>query len=251
MSATEVSLVHGRALIKISGEFLAGGSRGVAHDGRVIDDLVDSLRFLLFQDHLQIVIVAGGGNLHRGGGYSGHGDRGAASRSDYVGMLATVVNVGVLYNALLDRGVSNVRAFSSLGGSGGMVEKYAHSAVMSAVSSGAMVLLGGGLGAPFFTTDTAAIVRGAELKCDFVVKATGVDGIYTEDPKVNAEAKFLQSATYKEVIDRNIKVMDLSAVVLARELRLPLVVMHARSLRNLMLVVAQDKTMAGKYTLVA
>jgi uridylate kinase len=208
-----------RILVKLSGEALA------APDGYWLHPPVLSI---LAQDIAQavkagftIALVLGGGNIIRGARISTAGwiDRATA---DSMGMLATVMNCLALETALNAEGVE-ARTMSAVS-MPTICETYARQPALHALAKGQVVVLAGGTGNPFFTTDTAAVLRGAELRCDAVLKATQVDGVYSADPKTDPEALRYDHLTHDEAIARDLKVMDTAAFALARENRLSILI---------------------------
>ncbi len=205
-----------RILLKLSGEALAG-NEGFGIDPKVLDRMaleIGQLRGI----GVQVGMVLGGGNLFRGKALSEAGlDRVAG---DYMGMLATVMN-GLAMRDALERSNIRCRLMSAIPMSG-IVEHYDHRRASRYLDEGEVVIFSAGTGNPFFTTDTAACLRGIEVDCDLVLKATKVDGIYDADPKRNPEAKKFDRLTFDEVLDRKLEVMDLTAICLCRDHDMPL-----------------------------
>ncbi|RDI56693.1 UMP kinase [Microvirga subterranea] len=215
-----------RILVKLSGEAL------MAPDGYWLDpqtlsglaqDLADATRA-----GFEIALVIGGGNIIRGARMSAAGwiDRPTA---DSMGMLGTVMNSLAIETALNAAGV-DARTMSAVS-MPTICETYARQPALHHLDKGQVVVLAGGTGNPFFTTDTAAVLRAAELRCDAVLKATQVDGVYSADPKKDPNAIRYDRITHDEAIARDLKVMDTAAFALARESRLPIIVgsVHAPS----------------------
>jgi uridylate kinase len=215
-----------RVLVKLSGEAL------MAPDGYWLDpqtlaglatDLAEATRA-----GFEIALVIGGGNIIRGARMSAAGwiDRPTA---DSMGMLATVMNSLALETALNAAGVQ-ARTMSAVS-MPTICETYARQPALHHLDKGQVIVLAGGTGNPFFTTDTSAVLRAAELRCDAVLKATQVDGVYSADPKKNPEARRFDELTHDEAILKDLKVMDTAAFALARESRLPIIVgcLHAPS----------------------
>ncbi len=205
-----------RILLKLSGEALAG-NEGFGIDPKVLDAMaleIGTLRGI----GVQVALVLGGGNLFRGKALSEAGlDRVAG---DYMGMLATVMN-GLAMRDALERANIRCRLMSAIPMSG-IVEHYDHRRASRYLDEGEVVIFSAGTGNPFFTTDTAACLRGIEVDCDLVLKATKVDGVYDADPKRNPNAKKFDRLTYDEVLDRKLEVMDLTAICLCRDHDMPL-----------------------------
>ncbi len=210
-----------RVLLKLSGEAL-GGEAGAGVDPKVVaaycDEIIAGVRA-----GLQIAVVLGGGNLFRGAALAKAGmDRVAGDR---MGMLATVMNGLALADFLRQFGIQNT-LFSSIA-LAGVVNGYNRDEALDALAGGSVVILVGGTGNPYFTTDTAACLRGIELQVDSVLKGTNVDGIYDDDPRKNPNAKKFSEITYDEVLNRKLGVMDLTAITLCSENAMPLVVFRA------------------------
>lgn len=169
---------------------------------------------------VQVAVVIGGGNIFRGVAPAAAGmDRATA---DYMGMLATVMNALALQDAMRRQGlVSRVQSALNIEQ---VAEPYIRGKAMRYLEEGKVVIFGAGTGNPFFTTDTAAALRGMEMNVDVVLKATKVDGVYTDDPKTNPEAMRYQRLTFDEAIVKNLKVMDATALTLCRDQKMPLCV---------------------------
>ena len=205
-------------LLKLSGEAL-GGDAGFGIDPSVLHFLCKEIETLRDRD-IQVAIVLGGGNIFRGEALSKDGmDR---VTGDRMGMLATVMN-GLALTDALNRSGLQAHVYSAAGVDGA-VARYNRDDAVALMRDGGIAVLAGGTGNPFFTTDTAACLRGAELSVDAVLKATNVDGVYDSDPKTNPDAQRFDQVTYDEVLSRELRVMDLTAIVLAKEHQLPLVV---------------------------
>jgi uridylate kinase len=169
---------------------------------------------------VQVAVVIGGGNIFRGVAPAAEGmDRATA---DYMGMLATVMNAMALQDAMKNAGL-NARVQSALNIEQ-VAEPYIRGKAIRYLEEGRVVIFGAGTGNPFFTTDTAAALRGMEMNADIVIKATKVDGIYTDDPKTNPEAMRYKTITFDEAIIKNLKVMDATALTLCRDQKLPIIV---------------------------
>ena len=205
-----------RILLTPSGEALLGADAyGITRDvvGGIVRDVVEVTRL-----GVEVGVVIGGGNIFRGmaGAASGM-DRATA---DYMGMLATVMNAMALADAFRAAGV-NARVQSALR-IDQVVEPYIRGKAIRYLEEGRVVIFGAGTGNPFFTTDTAAALRGSEIGADIVLKATKVDGIYTADPKKDPAATRFQRISFDEAISRNLAVMDATAFALCRDQRLPI-----------------------------
>lgn len=167
---------------------------------------------------IEVAIVVGGGNIFRGMKSAGDGmDRVTA---DYMGMLATVMNALALQDAMRRKGLTS-RALSALRIEQ-VVEPYIRNKAIRYLEEGKVIIFAAGTGNPFFTTDTAAALRGMEINADIVLKATKVDGIYSSDPKINSNATRYQHLTFDEAIAKNLQVMDATALTLCRDQKLPI-----------------------------
>lgn len=211
-----------RVLVKVSGEALMGNEAFGLHwptIERIAQDLVEARA-----TGTEIAVVVGGGNILRGASVAGQGlDRATA---DHMGMLATVMNALALEKAVEKAGVP-ARTLSAIP-MPTICEPYARQTASRHLGRGRVVLLAGGTGNPYFTTDTGAVLRAAELECDAVMKATNVDGVYTADPKHDPSARRYERLTHDEALAKDLKVMDAAAFALARESKLPIVVFSIR-----------------------
>jgi uridylate kinase len=225
---TQVAGRWQRVLLKLSGELLAGGA-GHGIDETVMAELADEIRDV-HQLGIQVGIVTGGGNVFRGLAASTRGmDRVGA---DTMGMLATVINGLALQHALEKRGVQT-RVMSAIE-MDRVCEPYIRRRAVRHLEKGRVVVLVAGTGNPYFTTDTAAVLRAVEIGADVVLKATKVDGIYSSDPVTHPDAVFHPQITYQEILDRGLAIMDLTAITLLKENRLPLVVFNVGRRGNLL-----------------
>ncbi|PIS09558.1 UMP kinase [Candidatus Beckwithbacteria bacterium CG10_big_fil_rev_8_21_14_0_10_34_10] len=217
-----------RILLKISGEIIKG-KRKYGIDPDFLDFLADEIKDVL-KTGVQIAIVPGGGNIFRGLSGSKKGmDRATA---DYMGMLATVFNSLALKDALEKKGVkSRVQTSITMKE---IAEPYIRGKALRHLEKGRTVILGSGTGLPFITTDTAAAIRGLELKCQAIFKATKVDGIYTDDPIKNSKAKKFKKLSFSEAIKNDkISIMDDSAISLCRESNVQIIVFNMNKKGNL------------------
>jgi uridylate kinase len=210
--------LHRRVVVKLSGEALSGPEDFGIHQAtldRIAADLVEAGKL-----GVELAVVVGGGNIFRGVEVSARGvDR---PTGDAMGMLATVMN-GLAVEAALARMGANARTLSALV-MPQVCESYSRQAARDHLAKGRVVVLAGGTGNPFFTTDTTAVLRAAELGCQAVLKATNVDGVYSADPKQDPKAVRYDRLSHREAIERNLKVMDATAFALARENRMPIIV---------------------------
>ena len=216
-----------RILLKLSGEALMGeGQFGI--DPATVARLADEIRAARDAGH-ELCLVVGGGNIFRGLAGAAKGfDRASA---DYMGMLATVMNALALQNALEKIGV-DTRVQSAIP-MATVSEPYIRRRAVRHMEKGRVVIFAAGTGNPFFTTDTAAALRAAEMGCDALFKGTSVDGIYDSDPKKNAGAKRYDRLSFNRVLADDLKVMDASAVALCRDNNIPIVVFNIREQGNL------------------
>jgi uridylate kinase len=215
-------LVYRRVVVKVSGEALMGPDSFGIHQPtleRIAADLMASQRL-----GVAIAVVVGGGNIFRGVNVSEKGV--ARATGDMMGMLATVMNALALESAIEKAGLA-ARTMSALI-MPEICETYERRRALRHLEQGRMVLLAGGTGNPFFTTDTTAVLRAAEIGAEAVLKATDVDGVYSADPKKDKNAERYDCLTHQEAIERNLKVMDTTAFALARENRMPIIVFSIR-----------------------
>ena len=221
-----------RILLKLSGEALMGqGQFGI--DPEAVDTLAGEIAAAKAQGH-ELCLVVGGGNIFRGMAAAAKGfDRASA---DYMGMLATVMNALAVQNALERMGV-DTRVQSAIPMSS-VSEPYIRRRALRHMEKGRIVLFAAGTGNPYFTTDTAAALRAAEMGCDALFKGTSVDGVYTADPKKTKDATRYDSLSFNRVLSDNLKVMDAAAVALCRDNGIPIVVFNIRQPGNLAEVLA-------------
>jgi uridylate kinase len=213
-----VQPVYRRALLKLSGEALEG-SQGHGIDPATLDAVADQLVDVCSLG-VQLAVVIGGGNIFRG--LAGAASGMERSRADTMGMLATAVNCLAMEDALLRKGQS-CRVLTALP-VGAAASPFSRREALERLEAGEVVLLAGGTGNPYFTTDTAAALRALEVGADALLKATRVDGVYDKDPEQHADARRFPQISYNEVLQRRLRVMDLTAVTLCRDNGLPLVV---------------------------
>jgi uridylate kinase len=216
-----------RILLKLSGEALMGqGQFGIDPD--TVNGLAAEIASAKAAGH-ELCLVIGGGNIFRGMAAAAKGfDRTSA---DYMGMLATVMNALALQNALENQGV-DTRVLSAIPMSA-VCEPYIRRRAIRHMEKGRIVLFAAGTGNPYFTTDTAAALRAAEMGCDALFKGTSVDGVYDADPKKVSGAKRYDKLTFRKVLSDDLKVMDAAAVALCRDNNIPIVVFNIRQPGNL------------------
>ncbi|MDD2932975.1 MAG: UMP kinase [Methylotenera sp.] len=205
-----------RVLLKLSGEALMGDD-AYGINRATITRIVNEIKEIVDLG-VQVAVVIGGGNIFRGVAPAAEGmDRATA---DYMGMLATVMNAMALQDAMKNIGL-NARVQSALSIEQ-VAEPYIRGKAIRYLEEGRVVIFGAGTGNPFFTTDTAAALRGMEMNAEIVIKATKVDGVYTDDPKTNPEAMRYKTLSFDEAIIKNLKVMDATALTLCRDQKLPI-----------------------------
>lgn len=208
--------IYKRILLKLSGEALMGTDQyGINRSAieRMVEDVVEAKKL-----GVEMAIVIGGGNIFRGVAPGAKGmDRATA---DYMGMLATVMNSLALGDAMKQAGLTP-RVMSAIG-IDQVVESYVRPKALQYLEEGKVVVFAAGTGNPFFTTDTAAALRGAEMGAEIVLKATKVDGVYTADPLKDADAKRYSTITFDEAIEKHLEVMDAAAFALCRDQKLPI-----------------------------
>lgn len=215
-------LKYPRALVKLSGESLAG-ERGFGIEPAVVEKLTREIGEV-HGAGVDLGLVVGGGNIVRGTVASRQGmDRVSA---DYMGMLATVINALALQDALERSGVET-RVMTAIRMEQ-LAEPYIRRRALRHIEKGRVVLFAGGTGNPYFSTDTAAVLRAIEMNADVILKATRVDGVYSADPEVDPEAELLKDLTYRDVLNRDLRVMDAAAISLCRENDLPVMVLNIR-----------------------
>ncbi|MFZ9131413.1 MAG: UMP kinase [Methylophilaceae bacterium] len=209
-----------RVLLKLSGEALMGdNSFGISPE--IIDQIVLEIKKIL-EKNIQLAIVIGGGNIFRG---ISLGDQGMTrATGDYMGMLATVMNSLALEDAFNKNNI--VTRVQSAININQIVEPYVRAKSLQYLLENKVVIFSGGTGNPFFTTDTAAALRASEIDADIMIKATKVDGIYTDDPNKNNKAKKIDKLSFDEVISKKLKVMDATAFTLCREQSMPVGVIN-------------------------
>ncbi|HEY1878754.1 MAG TPA: UMP kinase [Caulobacteraceae bacterium] len=220
-----------RILLKVSGEVLMGDAPfGI--EMSTLDAVAEDIASVVAEG-VELCLVIGGGNIFRGVSMAGRGMERASA--DYMGMLATVMNALAMQSALESKGV-NTRVQSAIP-MDAVCEPYIRRRALRHLEKGRVVIFAAGLGAPFFTTDTPAALRAAEMGCDALLKGTSVDGVYTADPKKEPGAERYNRLSYHEVLSRNLRVMDASAIALMRDNDIPIVVFSIRERGNLLRVV--------------
>jgi uridylate kinase len=224
-----------RILLKLSGEALLG-DEDYGIDPVIIGRIANEILEVINTD-VQVAIVIGGGNIFRGAGLAQSGiDR---VTGDHMGMLATLMNSLALQDAMEKVGV-DARVMSAVSVHA-VCEDYIRRRATRHLEKGRVVIIAGGTGNPFFTTDTAAALRAIEVGADIVLKATKVDGIYSADPKIDEDAQMYESLSYDEVIEGKLSVMDANAIVLCRDQGMPIRVFNVFGSGNLMQIVNGEK----------
>lgn len=207
-----------RVLLKISGESLMG-KQAYGIDTDMVSRVADEIKGVVEQG-IEVSLVIGGGNIFRG--VSGAAAGMERATGDYMGMLATVMNALAMQSALEQKDVP-VRVMSALPISA-VCEPYIRRRAMRHMEKGRIVIFAAGTGNPFFTTDTAAALRASEMNCDALLKGTRVDGVYDQDPEKHKSARRFDALNYMDVLSRDLKVMDASAISLSRENNIPILV---------------------------
>lgn len=224
-----------RILLKLSGEALVG-DEGFGIDPKVLDRMAQEIKEIV-ELGVQVGLVLGGGNIFRGAGLANAGMNRVVG--DHMGMLATVMN-GLAMRDSLHRAFVNARLMSAIP-LNGICDSYTWAEAISLLKSGRVVIFSAGTGNPFFTTDSAACLRGIEIEADVVLKATRVDGVYSDDPEKNPEAQLYPHLCYEDVLAKELKVMDLAAFTLARDHDLPIRVFNMNKPGALMRVITGEQ----------
>ena len=227
-------------MLKISGESLAGTNEQ-GFDFNILNDLAKSIK-KISSKNIQISIVLGGGNFIRGSSFS----NGVVDRvtSDYMGMLGTVINSLALQSNLEKVGVpSRVMTAISINR---VAEPYIKNKATRHLQKGRVVIFGSGTGNPFFSTDTAAVLRASEMKSDIILKGTKVDGIYDKDPIKNKDAKKISNISYADYLNKDIKVMDATAISLAKDSSLPIIIFSIMKSSNILDIIEGK----GEYSII-
>lgn len=230
-----------RILLKVSGEALMGDlSFGI--DLPTVNAICESIKHVYDQGY-ELCLVVGGGNIFRGVSVAAEGMERASA--DYMGMLATVINALSIQNCLESKGVPT-RVQSAVPMTT-VCEPYVRRRAMRHIEKKRIVIFAGGTGSPFFTTDTSATLRAIEMNCDAVFKGSQVDGVYSSDPKKDVDAVRFDKLSYKKVLTEDLKVMDSSAIAMARDNKLPIVVFSIKE-QDAFVKVANGE---GKYTIIS
>lgn len=237
------AVAYRRILLKISGEALMG-EQSYGIDTEVARQVAEELKEV-HELGVEVAVVVGGGNIFRGVSKSaGNMDR---SSADYIGMLATVMNAVVLQDALEKLDV-HTRVMSALN-IPQLAEPFIRRRAVRHLEKGRVVLFAAGTGNPYFTTDSAAALRALEIKADIILKATKVEGVYSADPMKDSTATRFDCITYQEVLEKQLKVMDASAISLCMDNNLPIIVFNMRKRGNIMRVVKGEESVGTKVCL--
>ena len=217
-----------RVLLKLSGESFADDESNFGIESSTLTRIADEIA-RASNDGVEIGVVVGGGNFFRG--VSESAKNMAQANADYMGMLATVINAIALKDALDKKGI-NTRVQSAITMTS-VAEPYIRLRAIRHLEKGRVVIFAAGTGNPYFTTDTAASLRAAEIEAQIVLKSTRVDGVYDKDPEKESNAKFLKELSYKEVLDKKLSVMDLTAITLCEENSMPIRVFNGTVEENI------------------
>ncbi len=231
---------YAKVLIKVSGEALMG-KLAYGHDQQTVTRICNEIKAVTKMG-VKVCVVVGGGNIYRGMSGAEHGMERASA--DYMGMLATVLNALALQNGLEKIGV-DTRVLSAIAMTE-ICEPYIRRRAIRHMDQGRVVICAAGTGNPFFTTDTTAALRAAEVGCDVIMKATQVDGVYSADPRKDKKAERFDKLTYHQVLKQDLKVMDAAAIALARENSIPIVVFSLHTPGEMAKVVCGQ----GTYTII-
>ena len=212
-----------RVLVKMSGEALLG-DQSFGHDSRVLRQLADEVK-AAHELGIEICLVIGGGNIIRGAALASAGVERASA--DYMGMLGTVINALAVQSVIEQAGLPT-RVMSAIP-MAAVCEPYIRRRAIRHLEKGRVVIFAAGTGNPFFTTDTAAALRATEMNCDAILKATQVDGVYDADPKRDAQATRFARLSYLDVLAKDLRVMDATAISLARESNIPILVFSVQA----------------------
>ena len=229
-----MSSEYKRVLLKISGEALAG-KQGFGIDPETVEWVAEEIKNAIEKHNVSVSLVIGGGNFMRGAQVSKQGIE--RTTADYMGMMSTVINALGFQDMMEKKGVPT-RVLSAIKMEQ-LCEQYIRRRAMRHIEKGRVVIFAGGTGNPYFSTDTAAVLRAVEVNADVIMKATKVNGIYDKDPEKCADANFLETVSYDDALEDNIKVMDHTAIALAKENELPIKVFALMEKGNF------DKVLAG------
>lgn len=233
---TQSDLRYRRVILKLSGESLAdSGGRGISAEEA--GDIAEQIK-AAHQTGCQIAVVIGGGNILRGAQFSGSNAMVQEATAHYMGMLATMINSLAMQDALENVGLQT-RVMSAVP-SEKIAETFIRRRALRHLEKGRVVILAAGIGNPFVTTDTAAAQRALELDADVVLKATRVDGVYSDDPEKNPHAVLYESLDYSDVMKKNLRVMDATAIALCKEHQKPILVFNFKKDGNIVRAISGD-----------
>lgn len=225
-----------RILLKLSGE-LFGGEQKRGIDFKSIKKLAEYLHRLKKALSLEIAVVVGGGNLFRGREIMG--SEFDQATADYIGMLGTVMNALAL-QVELEKVGSDTRVMSAIV-MDEICEPFIRRKALSHLGKGRIVILAGGTGSPFFTTDSAAALKACELSCEIILKGSNVDGVFSADPKLDKDAKLYSSLTFQEALEKGLTVMDNTAFALCQREKIPVIVFNIKNLENIGKIINGEK----------
>ena len=224
--------MYKRVLLKLSGEALAGDKK-TGIDEETVNNVCDAIKSI-YELGVEVAIVVGGGNFWRGK----YGQNIEKTTSDYMGMLATTMNGLALKDAIEKRGIeAEVETAIEMKK---IAEPFTQREAMKNLDKRRIVIFSCGTGSPFFSTDTAAALRAAEIEANAILVAKTIDGVYTADPKLDPNARKIDHITYKEIIERDLKVMDLTAISLCKENNIPLVIFAMSDPENIIKAVNEE-----------
>jgi len=224
-----------RILLKLSGQSLAG-EKGTGIDTKILNEYVTQIKEIA-QQGVEIAIVIGGGNIFRGlGGVELGFDR---VKGDYMGMLATIIN-GLALESAFEAAGQDSKLFSAFN-TGPTAERYSKTKVIDAFKQGKVAILTGGTGNPFFSTDSGAALRALEIEADVLLKGTRVNGVYTADPEKNHNATKFTNITFEEVIEKELKIMDLTAFTMCQQNNMQIYIFDMDTVGNLKKVIDSEK----------
>lgn len=232
---TKRKLKYKRVLLKLTGD-LFGNKKGKGINFEAFDEISRKLIKICKDTHVELAIVIGGGNIFRGRERDMRVDQPTA---DYMGMLATVIN-GMALQEAFERHNMPTRMMTAFE-IRAVAEPYIRRRAIRHLEKGRVVILTAGIGSPFFTTDTGAALRASEINCDVLIKATNVDGVYSEDPLKNSNAKLHKKLNYNEVIKNDLQVMDTAAFTLCRKNKIPIIVFNIKRLTELGKIIQGSK----------
>lgn len=226
-----MALKYKRILLKLSGEALNGGDKSQIINGEILEQYAKEVKAVV-EAGCEVAIVIGGGNIFRGAAPNSGIDR---SQGDYMGMLATVINGMAIQSALENQGVYT-RLMSAIKMEQ-VAEPFIRRRAARHLEKGRVVIFGAGTGNPYFSTDSGGALRANEIEADVLLKGTNVDGVYTADPRKNPDATKYDRISFKEAIQKNLKVMDMTAFTLCQENDLPIIVFDMNKVGNLLKIV--------------